>query len=127
MKNSRLYLNEIDRILRNNGYFIYITHSSPERRLNFLKANGWKIKTYKLYRSSVEEELIYFEQELFNNSDLLETVAENTEFDKVMSENMTKPQLENFQHKKYHFAYVCQKVAKTAENLNAACENNQNK
>lgn len=104
-KNARAYLQEMDRVMRQSGCFIYITYADPSRRLQFLQQNNWTVKSYRLYRTCADEELIYFEQELFAS----DSQAPVTEFDKALAENMTKVQLEQYRHKRHHYAYVCQK------------------
>ena len=108
LKNVKLYLSEVDRILRSEGFFIYLTYAEPSRRLEHLTQHGWTVKTFQLYRTCVKEEMIYFEERLFEKEENAEPMP-TTEFDKVLEENLTKPRLDKFRHKKYHYAYVCQK------------------
>ena len=108
LKNLKLYLTEIDRILRSEGFFIYITYAEPNNRLEHLKQIGWKVQVFQLYRTCMEEEMIYFEDKLFEKEEN-EEVGIKSEFEKVLEENLTKPKLDRFRHKKYHYAYVCQK------------------
>lgn len=103
-KNARAYLQEVDRVLRADGHFVYVTYAEPARRLALLQLPGWTVEVSRLYRTCAEEEAVNFEQELFGDEG-----APATHFDKVLAENLTRPQLDRFRHKKHHFAYVCRK------------------
>jgi hypothetical protein len=104
-KNAACYLDEVNRIMRQSGCYIYITYAPPERRLRYLEEMHWDVKVFRLYRTSLEEQMIYFEEDLFAEEDK----DWKSDFDKSLAENLTKPDPEKYRNKKNHWAYICTK------------------